>query len=164
MNNIISFNAIMPIQVISALQNLLEEAITVDKADMGNIQVYNKADETLRIVVQKGFGMEFLEHFKVVKAFDSSACGRAAGIGNVVAVSDVMHDTAFTPHRSIAKLAGFRSVKSVPLLSGGKMLGVLSTHFKDVQWSWQITSLSTQADKIIKLLENNPGIKSISGG
>ena len=166
LNNVINFQPIMPSasQIIAELQDLLDEAIAIDQADMGTIHLYDAQTETLRIVVHKELNAEFLEYFNVVKPFDSSACGRAAGIGNIVVISDVMHDVAFTPHRPIAKRAGFRSVKSVPLLAGGKLLGVLSIHFKTVQWSWQIGVLNTQIDKITQLLENSSNVKLIDTG
>jgi len=114
---------------VAELRRLLEEAIECDGAKMGNIQVFEPNTETLRIVVQKGFGPEFLSHFEVVRAFDSSACGRAVGVGNEIVIPDVEEDQAFRPHRRIARVAGFRSVKSVPVFdTRGGVCGVLSVH------------------------------------
>ncbi len=50
-------------------------------------------------------------HFKVVKAFDSSACGRASGTGASVIITDITNDIAFIPHKRIVESAGFRAVK-----------------------------------------------------
>ena len=114
---------------IAELHRLLEAAIESDGAAKGNIQVLEPETGTLRILVQKGFGADFLAHFEVVKAFDSSACGRAAGIGNDVLISDVEKDLAFRPHLQIARGAGFRSVRSIPIVDArGGVCGVLSVH------------------------------------
>ena len=116
-------------ETINELHRLLEMAIEREGAVKGNIQIFEPETESLRILVHIGFGAEFLSYFEVVKAFDSSACGRAAGIGNVVLVEDVETDRAFLPHRRIARRAGFRSVKSIPVFgSAGGVCGILSLH------------------------------------
>ena len=118
-------------EILIKSQQILEKAIQSDNADMGNIQLYSPASQTLFILVHKGFRSNFLEYFKEVKTFDSSACGRAAGNGAPVVIKDTMQDLAFIQHRTIALSAGFRSVKSVPVLSRNKeLLGMISTHYR----------------------------------
>jgi hypothetical protein len=127
----------IPKEVLQKLSTLLQRAILLDGADFGNIQLYDLSDEILRIIVQKGFREDFLRHFEIVRAFDSSACGRAGAIGSPVVISDVNVDIGFLPHLAVAKSAGFRAVKSIPLHTRSKeYVGVLSTHFKNPQWSW----------------------------
>ncbi|MES2567579.1 MAG: hypothetical protein V4565_11970 [Bacteroidota bacterium] len=46
-----------------------------------------------------------------MKAFDSSACGRASGTGASVIITDITNDIAFIPHKRIVESAGFRAVK-----------------------------------------------------
>ncbi len=135
------------------LNDLLQRAIVLDKANFGNIQLYNRKTETLHIVAQQGFNQDFLEHFKIVNAFDSSACGRASCIGSPVIITDVTLDLAFIPHRAIARSAGFRSVKSVPIISKPKnLLGVISTHFKNPKWDWEMNTLDEVIAELAELL------------
>jgi PAS domain S-box-containing protein len=119
---------------INDFQTLLEEVpdatIALQRADLGNIQMYNAEAQALEIIAQRGFQKDFLEHFRNVDD-ESSACGRAMKLQKRVIVEDVETDTAYAPHRDIAASAGFRAVQSTPLLSrGGEFLGVLSTHFR----------------------------------
>jgi hypothetical protein len=79
------------------LQKLLEQVISLEKADKGNIQLYSQSTNDLKIVAQIGFQESFLKHFNSVKPFDTSACGRAFGIGNPVLINDTEIDIGFKP-------------------------------------------------------------------
>lgn len=132
----------------------LEKAITIDVAQKGNIQLYDKWSQTLTLAAQQGFGSGFLNHFKVVKAFDSSACGRAIGIGSAVVISDIELDEGFKAHLSVAREEGFKAVKSIPLItSSGKYVGVLSTHFKEVRWDWEIKKLNDLSKELADFID-----------
>ena len=136
------------------LNYYLEEAIQNDKADMGNIQVFDAETDILQIIAQRGFKTHFLEYFRVVKAFDTSACGRAIGLKNPIVIGDVMQDIAFIPHRSIAISAGFRAVKSVPIFSTDqKLLGVISTHYETPKWTWDPNALVDVVKSLSELLQ-----------
>jgi PAS domain S-box-containing protein len=112
------------------LEEVLDATIALQRADLGNIQMYNAEKQTLEIVAQRGFQKDFLEHFRNVDD-ESSACGRAMKLRQRVIIEDVETDPGFAPHRHIAASAGFRAIQSTPLLSrGGKLLGMLSTHFR----------------------------------
>jgi GAF domain-containing protein len=115
----------------SLLPAVLEGALSLMKADLGNIQIVDPAAGALRIVTQAGFGPEFLEHFAVVGDGDGSACGRAATQRAQTVVADVRSDPDFAPHRDIAGSSGFRGVQSTPLVDyAGHLIGMVSTHFR----------------------------------
>jgi PAS domain S-box-containing protein len=115
----------------AALDDVLENAIATCGADFGNIQLLDPRAEALEIVAQRGFGPEFLDHFRAVRVDDDSACGRAMRTGERIHVEDVERDPEFEPHRRVAAAAGFRAVQSTPLKShGGRIVGMLSTHFR----------------------------------
>lgn len=136
------------------LRRLLDAAIELDRAVKGNIQVLDPATQTLRIEVSRGFDEAFLSHFRSVKAFDASACGRAFGTGACIMIPDVLRDEAFAPHRAIASSNGFRSVKSLPVAAtDGRLLGVLSTHNPQVRWDWERENTRHVAAKIAAVLE-----------
>ena len=130
---------VIPPDVHTQLRLCLDKALEREKAGMGNIRVFYPEKKVLRIVVQKGFGQEFLTYFNEVDVDDSSVCGRAMCMGAPVVVGDVELDADFAPHRHIARSAGFRSVKSIPLLFEGRAItGTISLHCKDPRWSWNI--------------------------
>jgi C4-dicarboxylate-specific signal transduction histidine kinase len=119
---------------ITELQAVLEEVLTatieIQRADFGNVQLYNPASCALEIVSQRGFNAEFLEYFAAVEN-SSAACGRAMQSRSRIVIEDVQTDEQFAPHTRIASAAGFRAVQSTPLFSrGGEILGMISTHFK----------------------------------
>jgi GAF domain-containing protein len=120
------------------LGELLAEAVRLDKASKGNIQAFDFRTQTLKIVCHSGFDREFLRHFRAVRPFDSSACGRAFGSGGCITIPDVLADEGFRPHREIAIANGIRSVKSLALTDeDGRLYGVLSTHCARVRWDWE---------------------------
>lgn len=137
----------------SRLQELLREAIKAEKAGKGTLQRYDPSIDELEIVAQEGFTAEFLDHFKAVRPFDSSCCGRAFGVGTPIIISDVELDNGFRPNLKIARAAGFRSVKSVPIVSSkGEKLGVISTHFKEPKWNWDMKRLNDILVELGKVL------------
>ena len=115
----------------SLLPAVLAGALSLMKADLGNIQLVDPATGALRIVTQAGFGPEFLEYFAVVGDGDGSACARAATQCAQTVVTDVRSDPDFAPHRDIAAASGFRGVQSTPRVGdAGHLIGIVSTHFR----------------------------------
>ena len=113
------------------LEEILDATMELLHGDFGNIQLHDPDSESLRIVVQRGFTQEFLDHFDNVRD-NSAACGRALLERCRVIIHDVNTDVAFAPHRQIAAAAGFRAVQSTPLFSrAGEPLGMISTHFRE---------------------------------
>ncbi len=133
----------------------LEKAIESENADMGTVQLFDPSTNTLKIAAQVGFNKDFLEHFKTAMPFDNSSCGRAAGIVSPVIISDVLLDIGYAPHRPVAKSAGFRSVKSVPIMGKNKqMLGILSTHYKEPKWNWETNKITDVLKELAKFLQS----------
>jgi GAF domain-containing protein len=113
----------------AVLDEGLEDALSLLRADRGNVQIVDPVSGCLRIAAQAGFSDEFLEYFAVVKD-DGSACWRAAQQLAQTVIADVNTDPGFAPHREIAAASGFRAVHSTPLVDlGGHLVGVLSTHY-----------------------------------
>ena len=112
------------------LHELLEAAIEITGAEMGNIQLVQ--DGRLVIVTQRGFEAAFLEHFDGVHE-GRAACGTALASGRRVVVEDVSKSSLFagTPERHVLAAAGVRAVQSTPLIGPtGRLLGMLSTHYR----------------------------------
>ncbi|WP_083901687.1 chemotaxis protein CheB [Pseudanabaena sp. PCC 6802] len=113
------------------LNQVLDAAMGLLHADMGNIQLLDRQRGVLEIVSHQGFGSEFLDYFREVGADDGTACSRALKSGQRAIVEDVQTDTEYAPHLQIAAAAGYRAVQSTPLIGRqGELLGVLSTHFR----------------------------------
>jgi PAS domain S-box-containing protein len=116
----------------TALEEVLDAAIALLEADMGNVQLFDPQTRELQIVAHRGFREDFLEYFRSVGGDPSAVCARAAQNGQRAIVEDVEADPAFAPYRAIAASAGFRAVQSTPVTSrSGELLGVLSTHFRN---------------------------------
>jgi hypothetical protein len=47
----------------------LAAALAIHHTSMGNIQLFDPREGTLAIVAQRGFGMDFLDHFRALGAF-----------------------------------------------------------------------------------------------
>lgn len=114
----------------AALAEVLREAVEVDGAAFGNIQVFNAEVGGLEIIVHQGFNPEFLKVFGLVLPDDPSVCGRAYRLAGRIAISDLRNDLHFSPFLSTALNIGFQAVQSTPILDRhGCVIGMLSTHF-----------------------------------
>jgi PAS domain S-box-containing protein len=117
----------------SLLEEVLDATMELQGADFGDVQLFDDSSGKLRIIAHRNLGPDFLEHFAVVDASDSSAGGGALKHGERVLINDVTTDPDYTPHREIAAATGYRGVLSTPLFerSSNKPLGMLSTLFRE---------------------------------
>lgn len=113
------------------LEEILDAIMKLQKADFGNVQLYDPKTQALVIVAHRGFYQDFLAHFSRVRE-DGAACGRALEQHQRIIIEDVLTDPGYEPHRQIAASAGFRAVQSTPLFSrNGEPLGMISTYFRE---------------------------------
>ena len=115
------------------LQGAVDAALELTGADFGNLQLYDKASDTLEIVGQRGFERPFLEHFKRTRPGDAGTCAEAARVYERVIVEDVATCPIFvgTPELKVLEAAGVRAVQSTPIVSrDGRLLGIFSTHWR----------------------------------
>lgn len=115
----------------SALHEVLDAAISLMRADKGNIQLFDARHQTLRIAAQRGFDEGFLRYFSEVDGDHESACGRALRLGQRVVIPDLTSASGFSALRQVADQAGYVAVQSTPLLGqNGSPMGMLSTHWR----------------------------------
>ncbi|KAJ3053330.1 hypothetical protein HK102_011721, partial [Quaeritorhiza haematococci] len=115
----------------SLLLEIVDAAIAVTAADMGNIQLLDRGCSTLRIVASRGFEAPFLEFFNVVHD-GQAACGSAMRSRERFVFGDVTASPAFegTPALDVLLGSGVRAVQSTPLVGrSGQLVGMLSTHY-----------------------------------
>jgi len=113
------------------LQLFLDAAIEITRADKGNIQLLDVASGALTIAVQRGFDDRFLSFFATAPTDGDPASRAAVTSRERVVIEDVAQTPIFagTPALEVMLEAGVRACQSTPLVSKGKVLGVLSTHF-----------------------------------
>jgi PAS domain S-box-containing protein len=116
----------------SILYEMLDAIIELHGADFGDVQLYDEATGSLKIVAHRGLPQDFLDYFATVDARETSACGLALRSGARIIIEDVNSHPDFEPHRGIAASTGFRGVQSTPLFdrNSGNLVGMLSTHFR----------------------------------
>ncbi len=114
----------------SAVQTVLNDVVALHGAEYGDLQLVRGKE--LVIVAERGLTPAFLETFRSVTKDGGCACGRAWRLGRTVVVSDVTKDPDYAPYRTDAKAAGYRAVQSTPLMTGGRVIGMVSTLFANV--------------------------------
>lgn len=115
----------------AAAQIALDVAITLSRSDFGNVQLADPALPALTIVAQRNFSERFLTFFHTVHAHGAS-CGAAMAKGQRVIIRDVAADPVFNDDsRQVLLAEGIHSVQSVPLIADSKVVGVLSTHYRE---------------------------------
>src|SRR5262249_56027158 len=115
--------------IIRSLQGIIGQATSGIGAPMGNIQVLEPVERSLRIAASVGFGQEFLDYFAVVQDH-TACCGAVLKRAERVIVEDVYASPIFhgTPAMTVMRKAGCMSVQSTPLIFNRRLVGVLSTH------------------------------------
>jgi len=113
------------------LIEIVDAAVAIAHADFGGIQLVNAGGD-LEIVIQRGFPDWWVQFWNTASA-GHGTCGKALETRQRVIVEDVESSPVFvgTQALEIQRRAGVRAVQSTPLVGrSGKLLGVLSTHFK----------------------------------
>jgi PAS domain S-box-containing protein len=114
----------------SLLLEIVDAAIALTAADMGNIQLLALGSDALQIVASRGFERPYLEFFNAVHEGEA-ACGAVLQKRERVVVEDVTTSPIFvgTPALDVQLAAGVRAVQTTPLFSrSGRLVGMLSTH------------------------------------
>src|SRR5262249_11127684 len=114
------------------LGEITKAAIAIFGADKGNMQLFDAASHSLKIVAQHGFDKEFLKFFEGVDDHVAASCGVAMASTEQVIVSDVLTSEILVGKHAQKVLleSDVRAVVSTPLRSSkGSLLGIISTHF-----------------------------------
>lgn len=116
----------------AAVGDMLESAMSATGADLGNVQLFDSSDGSLKIAAERGFKSDFLSYFERVDAGHGTACGTALKSGARVVVPDVAADALYDAGSRDAMLrAQALSVQSTPIVSSsGTLIGVVSTHYR----------------------------------
>jgi PAS domain S-box-containing protein len=113
------------------LNEMLVAVIALLGADKGNVRLLDQERRVLTIAAHHGFDQPVEECFREASANDPLACSKVLESAQQIIIEDVENDAAWRPLRLIARRSDYRAVVSTPLVSGdGKLLGVLSTHFR----------------------------------
>lgn len=114
------------------LQELLQTAVDLAGADMGDMQLLDEASQMLRMGAQIGFRPDFLRYLATVTANNHSCCWHALASGKRIVVADVSSSDLYSgASRQVMLDAGARAVQSTPLITrSGRMVGILSTHWR----------------------------------
>jgi hypothetical protein len=104
-------------------------ALAIDDAKMSAITLYDRVDELLRLILQRGFDGQWAGNVTALATDDPSAAStRALRSKRRVVIADVETDSSYAPHRELARRLGYRSVQATPVFARGRhLLGVLST-------------------------------------
>lgn len=112
------------------LREVLAAAADITGTSKGNIQLYDPATGSLRIILHQGLGKPFLEYFADHGC--PSTCDAAARDRKRVVVEDVASEPSLrgTTDRGILLEDGIRAIQSTPLITrDGRLLGMLSNHY-----------------------------------
>jgi two-component system chemotaxis response regulator CheB len=96
------------------LGEMLEEAMRISGTRMGHVTRRMPDTDKLRIVVQRGLGLDFFEHFEAIPTEGQTAWCRAVRCKHRVLVPDVLSEPAHPGH-GLPRLV-WRSELSTPLL------------------------------------------------
>lgn len=127
----LSAELVGPGEFVSLLEKILSAAADISGTDKGNIQLFDPAKGTLRIIVHQGLGNRLVDHFRE-DGWDAS-CGEAAKQVQRLVVHDVekLEGLQGTLGLEIVLEDGIRSIQCTPLISrDGRLLGMLNNHYR----------------------------------
>jgi CheY-like chemotaxis protein len=112
------------------LADVLDAAIAILSADFGTLQMVDPSGD-LKIVAHRGFDPWWLDYWNS-HATLAGACGAALKHREPVIVEDVGTSPIFagTPSLEVQRRAGVRACVSLPLCAAGRIVGMISTHFR----------------------------------
>jgi GAF domain-containing protein len=140
------------------LSEVLDVAIGMTGADMGTLQRFDDADDSLQIVASRGFSDEALAFFRTVRR-DTNTTGAVALTRRIhVFVGDISESYLFVgrPELEVLRRLGIAAAQSTPLISStGRFWGVVSTYFRKPQTEggFDLLSLNRLAVKVADSLE-----------
>ena len=109
------------------------------------------------LAAQYGYSPAFVEHMNKIElsASRGSPTGRVLGEGRVIHIPDVLADPDYALSEA-QKIAGYRTVLSVPLLREGIPIGIMNLTRSEVRpfTDKQIELVSTFADQAVIAIEN----------
>ena len=114
-------------------QQILDVAITLMRADMGSMQLFDADRNALRLLVWKGLHPESAASWEWVDAEAPCSCGMALRTGQRVVIPDIetCEGLVDMPDRAALRQSSIRAIQSTPLVSRtGRLLGMLSTHWR----------------------------------
>ena len=120
------------------LRTILNDVIALHGAEFGNIQLAID-DDTLALVEHRGFDRPSLRSLQRLAKDSSAASARAFAARRPVVIPDLSEDRALAPYRHLANTMGVSAMQSTPFItSGGRCVGVISTHFANVHTPTEI--------------------------
>src|SRR5689334_18354739 len=126
----LSSQLLRPTQLKPAMELILDGSMEIVGATMGDVQVYDAPNQSMKIVVHRGMAGEHIERLQQLALDHDSPCARARKSGSRVIVEDVESHPESAQHRAVAAAAGYRAMQCTPLVSrDGELLGVVSTQF-----------------------------------
>ncbi len=107
---------------------IIRTAIAISSADKGNMQVFDEASHSLRIIAQHGLHEKFLKYFANVDDHVAASCGTAMATNEQIIVDDVQTSKIFVdrPAQKVLLDAEVRAIISTPLCSGHSLLPLSS--------------------------------------
>jgi PAS domain S-box-containing protein len=112
------------------LRQVLDASVELLRAQKGIVQIYEPADETIKVVAQVGFTADFVRQFASVPVASDFVSTVALRQKQRVIVEDFATDPTFAHLRAGGAPHGIVAAQSTPLFAGnGEVFGVLSTHF-----------------------------------
>ena len=112
----------------SALEDVLDTAITALGTKLGNIQLYK--DDVLQLFAHRGFKQDYLDYFHRINEYQGTICGRSVEQRERIIVENIQTDETYRPYWPMARNSGFYGVVVTPLINGeGTLLGLLSAYF-----------------------------------
>jgi two-component system, chemotaxis family, protein-glutamate methylesterase/glutaminase len=97
------------------LGSVLEIAMRISGTAMGHITRRTRDTDVLRIVVQRGLGIDFFDEFEAMPAHDETAWCRAVRLKRRVVIADVGANVRHPAHRLQARVP-WRAEMALPLL------------------------------------------------
>lgn len=115
------------------LLGILDAALAITHADMGDVQLLDAEANCLRIIVARGFDEAFLDSLRAVYPHTRTSCATAWQQGRRIVIEDMSRSDLFagTLELELHTRAGSRAVQSTPICSrSGEVLGMFSTHYR----------------------------------
>ncbi|HLN87601.1 MAG TPA: hypothetical protein VK200_14090, partial [Candidatus Limnocylindrales bacterium] len=106
----LSAQLLRPTELKSAMELILHGSMEIVGASMGDVQIYDAPNQTMKILAHRGFAQEYIDRLQKLPLDPDSPCGRAIASGTRIIVEEMRDYSASANVRAMASEAGYRAM------------------------------------------------------
>lgn len=113
-------------------EEIVQAAMTIMASDFSSLQLLDTETNELQLLAWRNFHPESASFWKRIRADSTTSWARVVRNGERIVIGDTEHCNFLAGTEDLREYrhSDIRSIQSTPLTRGGKLIGILSTHWR----------------------------------